>query len=773
MSQIHNKPIKGVWTEQYALKWEEASVSGNGKHAVMVFGDPQHETIIGNHCRLYLPTGTGKVIPNMARYLDRLRDIISEKGYEDAIDFFYQKAKELGYPGLQMSDPFHPGFHLTIEMPETEVAQYSRSTNFETGEITITFRDGQNRWNRRSSFVSQEEDVIVHRLEVEEGEVNCNLRIRDEVHPFIDREIKLSNKSILINNTYLNSEGGYQVAIKLVTDCGKTHIEKDGISIEQAKSVLLIMKIVCNSSEKKLNEDILIEELRRLAKRSYHNLFEGHEKIHSEIFSRVRLDLVDNSERSSSVDELQRYAQEKDTIPLALLEKMYDAGRYMFICSAGELAPNLQGIWTGTYFPPWSGDFTFDTNVQLAIAGGLSGRLLEGMHGFFRLIGELESEFKENAMHYYGCRGIMASAHSSNSGRHFHWNKEWPLHFWTCGAGWLGHWFYQYYQFTGDKAFLQNRTIPYLKLCALFYEDFLIEDDDGYYRFTPSYSAENGCGDNATQDIAVAKEVLTNLIASHEELGIELDELVKWKAMLKKLPPYRINEEGVLQEWAIDGREEHYNHRHFSHLYPIFQSREFTKKSDPILWEAAEKALDKRLNAWLRSDDADTSSSHGRMHAALCATQFNRDELVYEILKMMVLHDSMYSTLMTSHYNNQHLFNVDANGAIPQIIHEMLVDAVPGRVILLRALPKEIMSGKIAGMALPKQIVVNKLMWDLQERNLTLVLTSSINQSIIVEAPLIQELCLKKQSGCTVKYQDGEIKVSLHAQRPAKLLFRI
>ncbi len=33
-------PKKGVWTDKPASKWEDALVSGNGSHGVMVFGDP-------------------------------------------------------------------------------------------------------------------------------------------------------------------------------------------------------------------------------------------------------------------------------------------------------------------------------------------------------------------------------------------------------------------------------------------------------------------------------------------------------------------------------------------------------------------------------------------------------------------------------------------------------------------------------------------------------------------------------------------------------------
>ncbi len=71
---------------------------------------------------------------------------------------------------------------------------------------------------------------------------------------------------------------------------------------------------------------------------------------------------------------------------------------------------------------------------------------------------------------------------------------------------------------------------------ALFWEDFLqgTEDANGHYTFRPSYSAENGWGDNASQDIEITTELLTNLIAGCELLGIKQDDVTRWKALLAK-----------------------------------------------------------------------------------------------------------------------------------------------------------------------------------------------------------------------------------------------
>ena len=70
----------------------------------------------------------------------------------------------------------------------------------------------------------------------------------------------------------------------------------------------------------------------------------------------------------------------------ALLEKMFDMGRYVFLCSSGDWPPRLSGIWTGSWNPEWQGDYTLDANVNLAVSGGNIGALLEPMQGYVSLI---------------------------------------------------------------------------------------------------------------------------------------------------------------------------------------------------------------------------------------------------------------------------------------------------------------------------------------------------------------------------------------------------
>ncbi|SHM98594.1 glycosyl hydrolase family 95 catalytic domain-containing protein [Gracilibacillus kekensis] len=724
------KPERGIWTDQPASCWEDALVSGNGRHGVLVYGDPIRDVLIGNHCRLYLPQGNSYQLPDLAPFLEEMREIIQKKGYKEAIAYHYVKAKIQGYQGLTMSDPSHPGFHLQIETDHHYFENYHRSINYQTGELVIAYDEKEQSYIRKT-FVSQKSNQIFHYL----SSGTYKIKIEDYQNQYMSQVVTIYEQTMHIHFDYLYGDGGYDVMIKVTGDGITPLSNRKGFELRSEQAFLISMEIIPYSNPDKRG----IIKLDKLKEKSYEALFLEHQVIHQDMFDRVELSLSSDDQRKRSIWELVAEAKGQNRMTPVLLEKMYDAGRYMFICSAGELTPNLQGIWTGTFHPAWSGDFTFDTNVELSIASALSSNLLEGLEGYFRLIKELMPGFRENARFYYGARGVMASIHSSNSGKHVHWNQEWPLHLWTCGAGWLAHWYFQYYRFTGDQLFLEKEVIPFLEEVVLFYQDFLIEDPTGVFRFSPSYSAENGAADNATQDVAVAKEVLSNLIESYQLLNYPKEKICQCEKMLDKMPSYQINEDGALKEWLTPEQEENYNHRHFSHLYPVFQSREFNEETDPIMWKAAKTAFEKRLEAWLLNEEGDTSSTHGRMHSALCATQFHMPDLIEDIFRLLIKNNCFYSSLIMSHYNEQEIFNVDGNGALPQVVHEMIIDYSNDRLTILGALPKSIPYGEIRGVRLSKQITVHKVVWDINKKRISLELESPIQQKMKLYVPLFPQ----------------------------------
>ena len=75
---------------------------------------------------------------------------------------------------------------------------------------------------------------------------------------------------------------------------------------------------------------------------------------------------------------------------------------------------------------------------------------------------------------------------------------------------------------------------------------------------------------NATMDVAVAKEVLHNLIAGSRTLGVNADKIPVWEGMLAKMPPYILNEDGIIKEWLTPRLGNQDAHRHSSQLYPLY-----------------------------------------------------------------------------------------------------------------------------------------------------------------------------------------------------------
>ena len=800
-------PEKGAANAVPAARWEEAFVTGNGRLGAMLYGDPENETLIANHCRLFLPLGSYEKVPDLAVHLPELRRIFRQENAQVAMTFLMAKAAEQGFPGIINTDPFHPGLFVHVRQPrEGDVRDYVRTEDFRTGEVAVRWKDNRGSFRRRL-FVSRPHNVIVFSQTCEQrGRIACDLVFPTpkpvEKVPIGDKGWRagitadlflphrtMSPDSVTFHNIYGRGKGGYDVAVRVVVDGGATEVVDDRIRIAGANGLLLLVRIVpwksplpaeasdawAYSAENpdftegagrfeavphlsessvvayRTAEDAvallpqLVQSLKGL-ETDYDQLFVPHRRQHAELFDRVSIDLGGGDDRAKSSEELLATAVREKRLPAALAEKVYDGGRYMFICSAGELPPNLQGIWTGSWHPAWSGDFTLDTNLQLAIKHAYTAGLGELLQGYFRMIENFYPEWRINAKRTYGCPGYLTNARASNTALLLHWGK-WPGIFWTGGCGWLAHFFYDHWQFTGDETFLRERTVPLLKEVASFYEGFVILDPQtGRYEFTPSYSPETGAGITSTMDVMVCRDVLTSLIAACKTLNIEQESIPKWQAMLKRLPEYRINEDEALAEWIPEGRPERYKHRHLSHLHSCYEALDdLDPERTPKLWKAAQEALRLRIHS------GGEVSSHGRVHMGLAAAFLRMPEEAYGRLQVMVTGQSMYSSMMCSHEPDGRIFNCDANGAMPEMIHRMILQSRPGILDLLPALPEAWPKGEIRGILARRQITINRLAWDKPAGTVHLKLTSGIQQTISLRlGEKRQELVLVKDKPAEV-----------------------
>ena len=132
------------------------------------------------------------------------------------------------------------------------------------------------------------------------------------------------------------------------------------------------------------------------------------------------------------------------------------------------------------------------------------------------------------------------------------------------------------------------------------------------------------------------KEALTNLAWLCRDLGIEPDTVERCERMLDELPAYLVNEDGALKEWSWPGIEDRYDHRHVSHLYPVWPGHEISPEDTPGLFAAAKVAAQKRGRG--------NGSAHGLAHMALIGTRLKDAQLVYDNLLFMLRGDYLLSS---------------------------------------------------------------------------------------------------------------------------------
>ena len=500
----------GFWSNAPARHWYDALVSGNGEMGVLVHGGPYNERIICNHEFLYEPVGGEEVNPpKIGKYLNRTRELILSGKYKDAVEYSYNNAKKEGYPGLLWTDPYHPAFAITINQPENgKVKNYRRELNFETGEITVNWTDANGDWQRKT-FVSRADNVIVQQIKNLSGnKINCTIGIEHQEGDVEGRTTNITgSKELLIKqpeinvNTdwmtfrlgYLKAKRGYEGFVKVIAKDGKKELTDNTIQVTNANEVLLFTRINYLEEYEKSRAIKTKQSINSLSG-DYGTLINEHAQIHSDMFLRSNVAFKTANNDDYPIEELfEKQEATPEKILPELLNKVYQMGKYVLICSSGNNPPNLVGNWTGDWRPIWCGDFTLDANVNLQVAGVNTLRLEECLDSYLKMIERISPDWEINAENLYGCRGYLSGFRTSGRRNlHTHFDVSFPGQNWTAGAQWLIYPAFEYYLCTGDKEFLKNRALPLMEKVVLFYEDFLtVTNDEGQLVFVPSYSPEN------------------------------------------------------------------------------------------------------------------------------------------------------------------------------------------------------------------------------------------------------------------------------------------
>lgn len=721
--------------------WQSSFLAGNGKIAIMVFGNPLNETVIYND-RGFNLAGKG------SRSFARISDADLETIKDDCVKGDFETADKLASSATHWQDggdgSRHPGYAMYITIPDGgTVSNYSRTCNFRTGEITVKWTDDRGDWERKA-FVSRKDNVIAQYLTAPtHGTLNCSIHLGIDPGMGLPGEMTFQqhfdDTNLNIRATYKPDQtAGYEGVTRYVVDGGIHSIDGNVLTIKDAKSVMLLTRTskYRENCEDEWNKQDIQRGLATLPA-GYDELLKGQIATHGAIYDRVKIDLGASAEERAKSNEELLEEQKKSSLPVAALwERIFDAGRYYYLSSSSDRTPpDLLGMWNGDSNAGWGGFYHLDANLNLQIAGGNIGDMPEAMKGYFNINESWRHDFEMNAGKLLGCRGMLSSGNTPGFGVGLMaaTNDYYPYQYATGEEGWLLYPFWEHYLITGDTDFLKNDLYLLLRDMADFYEDFLTKKDgNGKYIFAGSVSPENQPSNikvsllnNSTFDISGAKFCLSTLIETCNILGLDQgpDGVPKWKAMLDHIPPYLINPDHALAEWSWPGIKDSYNHRHSSQMLGVWPFREITPEDTPGYYRAA-------LMTLARKDEFDYGTGHGWLHSALIAANLkNADAVNAKILKL-TRNDFYFDSLCSSHNANHDIFCTDTCNAMPGIMMEMLISSSPGVLEFLPALPPRLVHGAIAGVKGRNRTTVESLNWDMSANTVNATVKSDIDQEI-------------------------------------------
>jgi alpha-L-fucosidase 2 len=794
----------------------ESLISGNGTMSIELTGDPYAERILFHHESLLMRWKRPLEAPNVASIFPEMRQMVLDGKNREAVALAVQHMSDSPIQPDTQPHLTVPAFLMQLDSPKAaQVRDYLRTVNFDNSEIKVAWTDEHGEWVRQT-FTSRPDNVVVQRLIPPAGH-SANIRISlqrsaewsmrsgmdwgshngiDATSP--DREAFTPGnsgspaqvappKGIEANDVHQDSNplrliykcrldpsvnnSGYAGVVRVVRNGGTARVDGDAMVVENATSVMLLTRIewFAEYSEAKVEE---LRQALELLTSDYPSLLERHQKVQSEMLNRVTVNFGGASQYGMSTEELLADQRSRPDFSPALLEKMFGMGRHWFILTSGRY-PSIAAEINAT--------------IGLQTAGAVQGDLWEGMEAYFRWMESLTPDCRANARNVFGFRGASYPLFPGKGiGASFYYTGNtaigiWP--YWISAGGWRLRPFWEHYLVTGDLEFLRNRVLPAYQELALFYEDFLTAtDQNGNYMFVPSISPENTPVStdpsgptliNATMDIAVCREVLTNLIKASEVLGAATDSVPKWKAMLAKMPPYLLEPDGTLKEWAWPTLREHYTHRHVSHLYGVWPGDEIDPDRTPQLARAADIADRRRtVDALATAVAGETLPAYGRCHRALVGARL-KDNVIVDVQLRQLLEQGYVGSGLRCSREPYGMPVPDAQGGLPAIMMEMLLYSRPGVIEVLPALPPALVKGSINGMLARTYARIDRLAWDMEARTVELTVTSAKKQDLTLIARHGIEAITAPVASLAKPLQVGTANIEVHLPANMRVTFHL
>lgn len=252
-------------------------------------------------------------------------------------------------------------------------------------------------------------------------------------------------------------------------------------------------------------------------------------------------------------------------LPDSFLETLWHLQLYLLECSCGrgsaypEQACGLSGLWDIRRPNMWGSMWYWDVNIQSAFWGVGSAGHPELLKLFCDGYLAYEQDIREYTRKVYGMEG---------------WALDYPHPLYHCIQPWCAQFLWQYYQYSGDREFLERRAYPVFREQLAFFRRLAWPDQEGILHVRYDISPEQG---PVTIDSVITISSIRRLAEMAIEAGAILGrpegELEEIKALKEKLPGYPLTADGGRYKDSLLAPD-HIFLRHPSVLMPVFPAEE-------------------------------------------------------------------------------------------------------------------------------------------------------------------------------------------------------
>ena len=606
-SESKNHNLHGdmvLWYNQPADEWLDASPIGNGLIAGMVFGKTSRERIALNESSFWSGAPHDYDDPNAGAHFEYVKEQIFSGKYAEMGDFidkyFY------GIPVAQQAyQPLGDLLLDFLDVNETAVTDYRRELDMETGIASVSYKSGEITY-KREVFVSYPDKVMVVRVSTDKKK---GLNMQAGVETAFTVNTAEEQSELVIDGIWKNpnaesnswnwliadsKEEGlrFRIVLKAMTEGGATEVSGKKINIMEADAVTFVLSAATSYVK---YDDISADPAERTNKtlaaiegKKYNQLRDTHIEDFSGLMGRVHLNLDTENPKISEKPINERIADIKEGgVDINLETLVFQFGRYALVSSsrAGGQTANLQGIWNQELLPPWGSKYTININIQMNYWPAEVTNLSECAQPLFDMVQDLSETGNKTAKVYYGIDKGWVTHHNTDL-----WRGSAPVDasrfgMWPTGGAWLCLHICEHYNYNRNIEFLK-KYYPVVKGSAEFLLNLLVEHPRLGYLVTPfSMSPEHGflymdgatkktgyVSPGPTMDIAIMRELFSYVIQFGEILAVDADLRANLQNALDKLPPYKVNSLGNLQEWVEDFENGPGGHN-FSANFPFFPGK--------------------------------------------------------------------------------------------------------------------------------------------------------------------------------------------------------